>query len=186
MKWHARRDSRKLHRIGAIIIALPFLIVIITGLLLQVKKDVAWVQPASQEGISTIPSITFQQILEISQSVPEAEISSWDDIDRLDVRPDKGMVKVRSVNHWEIQIDTENGSVLQVEYRRSDIIEAMHDGSWFSDGAKYWVFLPTGFIVLILWITGIYMYFIPSLNKRRNAKRMAKIKSESIKEENPL
>ncbi len=186
MKWHARRDSRKLHRIGAIIIAVPFLVVLITGLLLQVKKDVTWVQPASQEGISTIPSITFQQILEASKTIPEAQISSWDDIDRLDVRPDKGMVKVRANNHWEIQIDTHNGDILQVEYRRSDIIEAMHDGSWFADAAKYWIFLPTGIIVLVLWVTGIYMYFIPALNKRRNTKRLARIKIDSIKEENPL
>jgi len=186
MKWHTRRDSRKIHRIGAIIIALPFLVVLITGLLLQVKKDVSWVQPASQEGVSTIPSISFQQILEVVQSVPEAEIQTWEDIDRLDVRPDKGMVKVRAVNHWEIQIDTETAEILQVEYRRSDIIEAMHDGSWFADAAKYWIFLPTGFIVLVLWITGIYMYFIPALNKRRNQKRMAKIKQESVKEESAL
>lgn len=186
MKWHARRDSRKIHRIGAIIIALPFLIVLVTGLLLQVKKDITWVQPASQEGVSSIPSISFDQILEVSKTVEEAQISSWDDVDRLDVRPDKGMVKVRAVNHWEIQIDTETSEILQVKYRRSDIIEAMHDGSWFADAAKYWIFLPTGFIVLVLWITGIYMYFIPALNKRRNAKRMAAIKEKSVKEESAL
>lgn len=186
MKWHARRDSRKIHRIGAIIIAFPFLIVLVTGLLLQVKKDVSWIQPASVEGTSTIPSISFDTILEVSKSIEEANIDSWEDIDRLDVRPDKGMVKVRSISHWEIQIDTETAQVLQVQYRRSDIIEAMHDGSWFSDAAKYWIFLPTGFIVLILWISGIYMYFIPALNKRRNAKRMAAIKVKSIDEESPL
>ncbi|HAH49814.1 MAG TPA: hypothetical protein DCL80_00490, partial [Balneola sp.] len=37
MSWHARRDNRKIHRWGAIIIAIPFLIVLITGLFLQVK-----------------------------------------------------------------------------------------------------------------------------------------------------
>jgi uncharacterized iron-regulated membrane protein len=186
MSWHTRRDSRKIHRWGAIVIAIPFLIVLITGLLLQVKKEVAWVQPPSTEGVSTIPSVTFDQILKAAAAVPEAEISSWDDIDRLDVRPDKGIVKVRAVNHWEIQIDTETGQVLQSQYRRSDIIEAMHDGSWFHDNAKLWIFLPSGIIVTILWITGIYMFFIPYLNKRRNRKRMEKIKQESIEEESPL
>ena len=78
MKWNARRNSRKIHRLVAIIISLPFLIILITGLLLQVKKEVAWIQPISQEGISNTPSITFEQILEVSQSIPEAEISSWD------------------------------------------------------------------------------------------------------------
>jgi len=186
MKWHARRDTRKIHKVGAIIIALPFLVILITGLLLQVKKDVAWVQPSSIEGVSKIPIITFQQILEVAKSVPEAEINTWADINRLDVRPDKGMVKIRANNQWEIQIDSETAEILQVEYRRSDIIEAMHDGSWFADAAKYWIFLPTGFIILVLWITGIYMYFIPALNKRRNQKRMEKIKQDSVKEESAL
>lgn len=179
MKWHLKKDSRKIHRIGAILIALPFLIILVTGLLLQVKKDVSWVQPISQVGVSNIPVLTFDEILTISTSVPEAEITSWDDIDRLDVRPEKGMVKVRAINHWEIQIDTDTGDILQIEYRRSDIIEALHDGSWFSDATKYWVFLPTGIIVLILWISGVYLFFVPILNKRRNLKRISSIKEKS-------
>ena len=186
MKWNARRNSRKIHRLVAISISLPFLIVLITGLLLQVKKEVAWIQPISQKGISNTPSITFEQILEVSQSIPEAEISSWDDIDRLDVRPDKGMVKVRSLNNWELQIDTETAEILQIEFRRSDIIEAMHDGSWFADAAKYWIFLPTAVFVLALWVSGMYLYFIPLLNKRRNAKQLLKVNEDSMEQERSL
>ncbi|HCD51195.1 MAG TPA: hypothetical protein DEQ34_02010 [Balneolaceae bacterium] len=186
MSWHARRDTRKIHRWGSIIIAIPFLIVLITGLMLQLKKDVSWIQPASARGESEIPTITFDQILTSARSVPEAGITDWDDIDRLDVRPDKGIVKVRANNHWEIQIDTHTGAVLQSEYRRSDIIESMHDGSWFHEKAKLWIFLPSAIIVTILWITGIYMFFIPYLNKRRNRKRMEHVKEESIEDETAL
>ena len=178
MSWNTRRDFRKIHKWGSIIIAIPFLIVLVTGLVLQLKKDVAWIQPKSVEGISQIPSISFDEILAVSKTVPEAEIQSWEDIDRLDVRPDKGMVKVRANNHWEIQIDTETGEILQSTYRRSDIIEMMHDGSWFHEAAKLWVFLPNGIIVTVLWITGMYLFFVPYMNKRRNKKRMAKIKVE--------
>lgn len=178
MSWHARRDSRKIHRWGSILIALPFLIVLISGLLLQVKKEFSWIQPISQEGVSTDLEITFDQILEISSSVKEADIKEWSDIDRLDVRPDKGMVKVRSINSWEIQIDTKNGDILQVEYRRTDLIEALHDGSWFHDSVKLWIFLPSAIVVTILWITGIYMFFIPYISKRKNKKRMDELQSK--------
>lgn len=177
MKKRTRRGFRKTHRIGAILIALPFLVVLVSGLLLQIKKDVAWVQPPSAQGVDSTPSISFDQILSIASGVEEAEVSSWDDIDRLDVRPDKGMVKVRSKNHWEVQIDTKSGEVLQIAYRRSDIIEALHDGSWFSDFAKYWIFLPAGLIVLVLWVTGIYLYFLPKVNKRKNRLRKERNKS---------
>ena len=46
-------------------------------------------------------------------------------------------------------------------YRRSDLIESLHDGSWFHDRAKLWVFLPTAAVVLMLWGTGIYLFFLP-------------------------
>ncbi|MHC4910826.1 MAG: PepSY domain-containing protein, partial [Planctomycetota bacterium] len=117
-KW-----TRKLHRWGAIAIALPLAIVIGTGILLQLKKYSSWVQPPTQRGTGEPPTITFERILAIASTVPEAEIESWDDVDRLDVRPDKGVVKVRCRNRWEVQIDTNSGRVLQSTHRRSDLIE---------------------------------------------------------------
>ncbi|MFP8488924.1 PepSY domain-containing protein [Gracilimonas sp. Q87] len=171
MSWNSRRDLRKIHRWGGALIALPFLLVLITGLFLQVKKEVNWIQPPSQQGVSAIPSISFDDILSASRTVPEAKISTWQDIDRLDVRPDKGIVKVRAVNRWEIQIDTETAEVLQVAYRRSELFESLHDGSWFHDSAKLWIFLPSGLVVTVLWITGMYLFFVPYFAKRRNKKK---------------
>lgn len=176
MSWYARRDLRKIHRWGALLIALPFLIVLITGLILQVKKEVAWVQPPSQQGVQTVPTLAFDDILNTVREVPEADVNSWQDIDRLDVRPDKGIVKVRAINNYEIQLDTHTGEVLQVAFRRSDIIEAIHDGSWFHDKAKLWLFLPSGIVVTILWITGIYLFFLPYYAKWKNRKRMEGLK----------
>lgn len=165
-KWHSRRDTRKIHRWGALLVSLPFLIVIISGLLLQVKKEVEWIQPSTEEVAIDSLALSFSDILRISQGVEEAQISTWSDINRLDVRPDKGVVKVRSKNQWEIQIDLERGTLLKTAYRRSDIIEQLHDGSWFHDAAKLWIFLPSGFIVLILWLSGMYLFFVPILAKR--------------------
>ena len=181
MKWNLIRGSRKVHRTGAIIIALPFLVVIVSGIFLQLKKDVNWIQPETRTGSPAELTITFDSLLSISRTVDEAQIESWQDIDRIDVRPDKGIAKIRSVNHWEIQIDTNTGEIIQVEYRRSDIIESIHDGSWFADPVKYWIFLPTAIIVLILWTSGMYLYFLPKLHKRRNKKWRENLKMEQQK-----
>ena len=109
---------------------IPIIIIIGTGILLQVKKEINWIQPTTTIGkIKNNPSISFDEILTIAKTVPDAEIHSWEDIDRLDVRIQAGMVKVRSKNNWEIQIDTQSGPILQHAYRRSDIIESIHDGS---------------------------------------------------------
>lgn len=174
MNWHARRDFRKIHRWGAILVALPFLIVLITGLILQVKKEFTWIQPPSQKGSISYqtPDIGFQKILDISSSDQQAGISSWEDIDRLDVRPDDGIVKVRSTEGWELQIDLGTGEILSSMKRRADLIESIHDGSWFHDQAKLWIFLPSAIVVTILWITGIYLFFLPYFAKRQNRKNL--------------
>ena len=107
----------------------------------------------------------------MAKTVPQAEIASWDDIDRLDVRPSKGMVKVRGKNRWEIQIDAQTGEVLQVAFRRSDLIESIHDGTYFHDSFKLWVFLPAGLILAALSITGLYLFCLPYLAKRRQRRK---------------
>lgn len=163
----AAKTHRKLHRIGAIVAALPLLVILVSGAVLQLKKDVAWVQPATMRGTGAPPSISFDRILAVASGVPEAGVASWADVDRLDVRPERGVVKVRTKSRWEVQIDTETASVLQVAYRRSDLIENMHDGSFFHDRVKLWVFLPAGIILTGLWVTGVYLWFLPHLVRRR-------------------
>jgi uncharacterized iron-regulated membrane protein len=162
--------NRKIHNWGSIIVAIPIIIIIGSGLLLQVKKEFTWIQPAEIKGVGKTPEISLDQILEITKTVPEAGVSSWKDINRLDVRPSKGMVKVRAENDWEIQIDLKDGRVLQKAYRRSDLIESIHDGSYFHDLVKHWLFLPSAIVLLGLWLTGIYMFFQPRWARRRRSR----------------
>ena len=148
------------------------IIIIISGVLLQLKKDVSWIQPKTKVGSqSNLPSISFDQILESAKNSKNAQIDSWSDIDRLDVRIDKGIVKVKTKSSWEIQIDTDNAKILSEAYRRSDVIENLHDGSWFSDGVKKWVFLPSGLIILVLWLTGVYLVLFPYFRKWQKGKQ---------------
>ena len=166
--------NRNVHYWVSIVVAVPILIVIVSGILLQTKKQFAWIQPTELRGAGKNPSVSLPQVLEICRRIPEAEIESWDDINRLDVRPSRGMLKVWAKNNWEIQIDTETGAVLQTAYRRSDIIESIHDGSFFHDNVKLWIFLPSGIALLLLWLTGIYLFILPIWILRRR-----KISSES-------
>jgi uncharacterized iron-regulated membrane protein len=164
---------RKTHRWGAIVCALPFLVVIVSGLLLQVKKQSSWVQPPTQRGEGKTPTVSFAAILGACRGVPEAGIAEWTDIDRIDAQPSRGMAKVLGKNRWEIQVDLKTGAVLQSAYRRSDLIESLHDGSWFHDSAKLAIFLPSGAIVLGLWFTGMYLFALPWWVKWRKPKVVA-------------
>ena len=175
------RLNRKIHHWGSIIIAVPLAIVLVTGALLLLKKDVDWIQPPTVKGEQKGVSIDFDRILDVARTVPEAGIETWSDVDRLDVRPGKGMVKVRAENRWEIQLDANTGAVLQVAYRRSDLIESIHDGSFFSEYARLGVFLPSALVVIGLWITGMVLFFHPYLVRARK-RQSVKLRLQEAQE----
>lgn len=156
-------------------------LVIGAGLLLLLKKEIGWVQPPTVAGVARdeTPSMTVEELFRIAQGVEELELTTWSELSRVDFKPGKGVVKFVAPNNWEAQIDTTSGDVLQVAYRRSDIIEALHDGSFFADWVKLFVFFPSGVILLILWGTGIYLFFLPHLKKA--AKRRTTTARNSAK-----
>lgn len=161
MAINIRVWGRKTHRWAAVVIAAPLLLIIGTGILLQLKKEWAWVQPPTLRGQGKTPAVSLDAILEAARSVPEASIQGWPDIERLDVQPGRGIVKVQARNRTEIQVDLQTAEVLQVAYRRSDLIESLHDGSFFHDRAKLWIFLPVALLLLGLWLTGVYLFVLP-------------------------
>ena len=162
--------SRRLHRWGAITIGLPLLCVIASGLLLQLKKQFPWVQPHEQRTAVPTPAVEWDVILAAAKAMPHAGVQGWEDIDRVDVRPGKGIMKVITTSSWEAQLALADGAVLQVAYRRSDLIETLHDGSFFGDAAKLWIFLPSGVVLFALWMTGLYLWVLPWLTKRKRAR----------------
>ena len=160
--------NRKVHYWAAAFIALPILVIIGSGLLLQVKKQLTWVQPTEQTGTGTAPVIDFEGILASVRALPEHGVSGWKDVNRLDVRPSKGIVKVWLRNGFEVQVDLGTGKVLQSKFRRSDVIETLHDGSWFGgDYTKLGLFLPSAIALFVMWLTGLWMFWLPISVKRR-------------------
>jgi CubicO group peptidase (beta-lactamase class C family) len=162
--------SRRLHRWGAVAIFVPLALVVSTGLLLQVKKQVPWVQPAEQRTDARTPVIDWDLMLNAARGIPGAGVESWADIDRVDVRPSKGLLKVVTNSRWEVQIKLDDGAILQTAYRRSDLIESLHDGSFFGDPVKLWVFLPAGIALFCLWLTGAWLWLLPYSVKWKRAK----------------
>lgn len=169
MRWY--RLNRRIHYWATVVVALPLVIMIATGVVLQLKKQLSWVQPETQTGSGEI-AIGFDTILARVQALPQFSVNGWEDIDRLDVRPNRGVVKVRLENRWEIQLDLANGELLHVAYRRSDVIEALHDGSFFGgDVVKLGIFLPAAVVLFAVWVTGLWMFLRPLLRRNGNGHR---------------
>ncbi len=159
--------SRRLHRWGAIATAAPLLLVLCTGMLLLLKKEIQWIQPPTAPARGGDPSVTFEQILAAATTVPQANVSGWPDITRVDLRPREGVVKLMTRSGWEVQVCSTTGEVLSSAIRRSDLIESLHDGSFFHSRVKLFVFLPSAVVVLTLWITGVWLWLMPWLARRR-------------------
>ncbi len=172
MKGNVR--NRRVHYWGATGALLPLIVIIASGLFLQLKKQSTRVQPAELRGSPGDPRIGLDALLAASASLPSMNVTSWDDINRIDVRPDRGIAKVWLRNGYEVQVDLGTGAVLQTAYRRSDLIESIHDGSFFGgDVVKLGIFLPAGLVMLVLWGTGAWMAWIPIRNRRRVRKNKA-------------
>lgn len=159
--------NRKVHYWASAIVAIPLFIIICTGIVLQLKKHWTWVQPPEQRGSVAAPVLELSDILEAVKREPSLGVQSWDDVNRLDVRPDRGIVKVWLKSDWEAQVDLGTGEIKQIWMRRSDWIESIHDGSIFGDVVKLGLFFPTAIALLLLWLGGMWMWLFPFLNRRR-------------------
>lgn len=167
----ARPRLRKLMRVVHYWVSLAVLLtgglVAVTGILLLLKKDVDWLQPpvvaASDAGAA---EVGVDAIFDAASDAAATPLS-WSEIDRIDVRPSDGIAKVITDNALEYQVDLYTLEVLSIGHRGADIIEKIHDGTFFSDIVKYIIMLPSGAALLILWVSGIYLFFLPRFQKWR-------------------
>ena len=145
---------RDIHHWASPIVMLPLGIMIIAGIFLMLKKDIEWIQPATQRS-----EIASAQVPDTSLAELYAAAAA--------------IAKFIASNRWEAQIDLVTLDVLSLEYRRSDLFEQIHDGSFFADWIKTFVFLPVGVVLLVLWATGIWLFLEPYLKRWQRKKRRA-------------
>lgn len=165
---------RDIHHWASPIAMLPLGIMIVAGLFLMLKKDVDWIQPPTQRSAIAVdgaPDTTLAELYEAAAAIPELEIGDWSEFDRIDIRSDRGIAKFIAPNRWEAQIDLVSLEVLSLEYRHSDLFEQIHDGSFFADWVKTFIFLPVGVILLVLWGTGIWLFFEPYYKRWQRSRR---------------
>ena len=155
-KKSALRQNRTIHRWLAIAIAIPMLFVILTGIFLQLRKPIDWIQPPSAKGSEKYqPTVALEQVLTEVKGVPEMKVQDWTDIKLMDLRPKKGIIKVRNNSGLETQVDATTGEILQTAQRRNDYAVKLHDFSAWK--ARLWLGLPIRLGFLGIFLTGVYL-----------------------------
>lgn len=168
------RNFRKWHRLIGIGIAIFLLVSAVTGFLLGWKKDFDWIQPPTQKGETKnladwkpLNELADLATLHFHQKFPTQTNNK---IDRIDVRPAKGIAKVLfEKGYWEVQIDGKTGEIRSTARRHSDWIEQLHDGSLISDGFKLFSMNFLGIGATIMVISGFWLWLGPI--KFRQLKR---------------
>ncbi len=162
----------QLHKWIGIVSALLLINVSVTGLLLLKKKQFAWLQPPTQTGAAGTAAdfITVQKLLDSVVELKHPDFPDTEAIDRIDFRPGKRIFKVRSVhNNTEVQVDATNGNVLSMATRRSDFLEALHDGSWFGAWLHN-ILMPLAAVAnFLLVVTGLYLWLKRAIPRWRAA-----------------
>jgi hypothetical protein len=138
------------------------LLVSVTGVLLNHKRPLGLMPDVPNE-----PSGAFEASLPLAELARRAEAAvapavAASGVDRMDVRPGKGLVKVRFDDPavHEVTLDLASGRVLHVGERNDVFLEKLHSGEIFGDG---WVllsdFAAVGLVVLLL--SGYWLWLYP-------------------------
>ncbi|HDR90536.1 MAG TPA: PepSY domain-containing protein [Bacteroidetes bacterium] len=134
-KSRSIRLVRKIHRVSAIALFFFMFVIAVTGIILGWKKHSGdLIQPRSYTGTTSdlsrclpVDSLAKRAFHFLRDSVSPHLPA---ELDRIDLRPDKGMVKFIFSRHYhEVQLDMATGELLNLGFRTSDLVENIHDAS---------------------------------------------------------
>ena len=147
--------------LGVIATAL-LLIISITGILLNHKRGLGLMPDVPHSATAPFDdALPLADLADRAAAAVSAEVAAAG-IDRMDVRPDDGIVKVRFDDDRviEVTVDIHDGSILHVGERNDVFLEKLHSGEIFGD---LWVLLSDAGAVLlvIVLVSGLWLWLYP-------------------------
>jgi hypothetical protein len=172
------RFYRKIHKWISVPLFLFMFLIGVTGLLLGWKK-IAGILPSTKKGsnIEANTWISLDKIQATAQQFAKDSLKLSPEIDRIDVRPQKGIAKIVFTEHFtELQIDCATGKILSITQRNSDIIEKIHDGSildfWMktkNDEIKLFYTTIISLSLILLSFSGFWLWYNPKRIKKQKS-----------------
>ncbi|HJX28559.1 MAG TPA: PepSY-associated TM helix domain-containing protein [Thermoanaerobaculia bacterium] len=137
-------------------------LVSITGILLNHKRALRLMPDVPHEATGTFDaSLSLAELARRAESAVAPEVAATG-IDRMDVRPGDGLIKVRFDDRTvqEVTLDINSGRVLHVGERNDVFLEKLHSGEIFGDN---WVLLTdvAAVALLVLLASGYWLWLYP-------------------------
>jgi len=181
--WPVRwaRQARLWHRWTGILLSLVMSVLAISGAFVAYKKQLEYLQPANRSG-TPMPIREMLAPADIADIVARhlrgAEQAALPTINRIELRPDKSLYKVRLEaagplsSPIELQIDAGTGEVLNEGVRGDQLWMDIHSFAVFGPGTKLLVMTLSGVSLLWLALSGVYLFVFPPWF--RSAKRRSR------------
>ncbi len=172
------RIYRKIHKWISVPLFVFMFLIGATGLLLGWKKT-AGILPSTKKGSNPEAKtwISLDNIQTTAQKFAKDSLKLSTEIDRIDVRPQKGVAKIVFTEHFtELQIDCATGEILSIARRNSDIIEKIHDGSILdffvktkNDEIKLFYTTIVSLGLILLSFSGFWLWYNPKRIKKQKS-----------------
>lgn len=164
------RTAFYVHLWGGVILTIALTAISVTGILLNHKRGLGLMPD-----VDHAPTAPFAGALTLSQladtallAVPHMGADATTQVDRMDVRPRDGLVKVRMRDpaSTEVTLDIASGKVLHVGPRGDVFLEKLHSGEIFGSRGILLSDLAAIGLVLTL-LTGYWLWLFPKLSHSR-------------------
>ena len=144
-----------------VIAAVLLVVVSVTGIMLNHKGMLGFQPDADAVEAGVDGALPLADLVRAAEGAAGAEAAAAG-VDRMDVRPGDGYVKIRFDDRvvTEVTVALRSGEVLQVGERNDVFIEKLHSGEIFGDG---WTLLSDALAVglLVLLVSGTWMWLYP-------------------------
>ncbi len=182
----AATASSRRHRITRIVVQLhlwlgviftaALVVISVTGIALNHKRALGIMPEVEHEPgapfVESLPLATLAEIGVRAGTPPGGPTDILKAVNRMDVRPKDGYVKVRLRDRkvTEVTVDLTDGRVLHIGPRGDSFIEKLHSGEVFGDR---WVLLSDAAAValLITMISGYWLWVAPRIRRNHGLLR---------------
>lgn len=161
--------TRALHRWIGFFASLFLAVISVTGFFLAMKDRFAFMRPPVQEAAKLERAqdiLPVAQVLQIAYDAGHPELSEIKEVDRVDYRPKDNVFKVVSKDGYrEIQVDGTEGKIVSNAFRNDQLMEDIHDMSFFSDLMHGYLLPVVAVCLCTLSISGIIIFLVPIVRR---------------------
>lgn len=156
-----------------VLASMAVVLVCVTGILLNHKRALGLMPDVENAGARPLESaLSLQELVDRAGRAVALDGADPPTVDRMDVRPDDGLVKVRFDDRvvTEVTLDLATGAVLHVGERNDVFLEKLHSGEIFGDRGIF-VSDAAAVLLTLLLLSGYWLWLYPRRRLERRRRR---------------